>query len=120
MIRTFLGAKLHRAVVTETNVDYEGSLAIDQDLMDTVGIAPFEKILVGNQANGNRFETYAIAAARGSRTIQLNGAAALLGQVGQRLTIMTFVQLHESEWAHHVPKVLVLDAENRIVERKGF
>lgn len=119
MLRTFLHAKIHRAVVTAACADYEGSLSIDQEMMDAVGLKVHEKILVGNLHNGNRFETYAIAAESGSREIVLNGAAAHLGAKGDRLIIMSFCQLDEKEADGHHPRVIVLDEENQIMDRRG-
>lgn len=119
MQRFILNSKIHRAVVTDAHVDYEGSLSIDEDLMDMVGIAPFEKILVGNIHNGARFETYAIAAPRGSRDIVINGAAAHRGSTGDRLVIMSFAALEPDELPHHRPKIIVLDESNQIADRRN-
>ena len=80
-----LRSKIHRALVTDANVEYEGSLTIDPDLMDKVHLLPYERVVCGNLANGNRFETYAIPGKRGSREVILNGATAHLGQAGDRL-----------------------------------
>ena len=85
-----LRSKIHRALVTDANVEYEGSLTIDPDLMDKVHLLPYERVVCGNLANSNRFETYAIPGKRGNREVILNGATAHLGQAGARLTIMTF------------------------------
>jgi aspartate 1-decarboxylase len=120
MLRTLLSSKIHRAVVTDASVDYEGSLAIDIELMEECGMVPHERILVSNMANGERFETYAIEAPAGSRAIELNGAAAHLGKVGDRLTIMSFVSLEPAEMASHQPRVIVLDEGNKVVRRRGF
>jgi len=106
MILTLLKAKLHRIRVTEACLDYEGSLSLDPDDMEAVGIVPYEKILVADVENGNRFETYAIAGARGSHVCCLNGAAAHKGKVGDRLIVMAFAQFSPEEAAGHVPKVL--------------
>ncbi len=107
-----LKAKLHRARVTEGSLNYPGSLGIDQDLMELAGIVPFEKILIGNVTTGDRFETYAIAAPRGSRTICLNGAVARLGQIGDLLVIMAFCLLSPEEAARWQPKTIVLSGNN--------
>ena len=85
-----LRSKIHRALATDANVEYEGSLTIDPDLMDKVHLLPYERVVCGNLANGNRFETYAIPGKRGNREVILNGATAHLGQTGDRMTIMTF------------------------------
>ena len=113
MYSTLLKAKLHGARVTDSQLDYEGSLTIDQDLMDYVKILPYEKILVANLENGNRFETYAIAGPRGSGTICLNGATAHLGTKGDRLTIFTFGLVPTEQAAQHRPLVLRLNEKNR-------
>jgi aspartate 1-decarboxylase len=117
--RLLLHSKIHRAVVTDAHVDYEGSLSIDQDLMDACGMRPYEKILVGNIHNGSRFETYAIVAPRGSKQIIINGAAAHLGGKGDRLVIMSFASLDEQEMETHQPQSIVLDENNEIISRKG-
>jgi len=117
--RILLQAKIHRAVVTGAHVDYQGSLSIDEDLMDACGMLPFEKILVGNIHNGKRFETYAIVAPRGSKEIVLNGAAAHRGGIGDRLVIMSFASFSPEEIASHQPSMIVLDENNEIVERKN-
>src|SRR5437016_13978432 len=93
MLVHILKSKIHRAKVTGGNVQYEGSMTIDEDFMDKVGLVPFEKILCSNMANAARFETYAIPGIRGSKQIVLNGAAAHLGKRGDRLTSMRFTEL---------------------------
>ena len=100
-----LKAKLHRIKVTEACLDYEGSLTLDPDDMEAVGILPYEKILCADVENGSRFETYAIAGARGSGVCCLNGAAARLGKVGDRLIVMAFARMSEDEAADWQPKV---------------
>ena len=102
---TLLKAKLHRIRVTEACLDYEGSLALDPDDMEAVGIVPYEKILVADVENGNRFETYAIEGQRGSHVCLLNGAAAHKGKVGDRLIVMCFAQMTPEEAAGWQPKV---------------
>ena len=103
---TLLKSKLHRIKVTEANLHYEGSLTLDPDDMEAVGIVQYEKILCADVENGNRFETYAIAGRRGSHVCCLNGAAAHQGKVGDRLIVMAFAQLDESEASGFSPKVL--------------
>ena len=110
-----LKSKIHRAVVTGASVDYEGSLTIAADLAERVGLRSYERILVGNMANGERFETYVIYGKAGSGVIELNGATAHLGKPGDRLTIMAFGQYNAEEARHHQPAVIVLDATNTIV-----
>lgn len=120
MLVHILKSKLHRAQVTGANIDYEGSLSIDPDLMDKVGMLPYEKILCSNMANAARFETYAIPGQRGSREIVLNGAAAHLGKAGDRLTIMSFTELEVSEAKVWKPHVIVLGKGNLVVNERGL
>ena len=115
MTCTLLKAKLHHLRVTEANKEYEGSLTIDEDLMDAVGILNHEKVLVANLENGKRFETYALRGPRGSGVTCLNGAAAYKGTIGDRLIVLVWCQLNEIECQSHHPKVVRLDANNRIV-----
>lgn len=114
-----LKSKIHRARVTAADVNYEGSLGIDQDFMDRVGLLPFERILGSNLANGERFETYAIPAPRGSRAIILNGAVAHLGKVGDRITIMSFATVPKRKVKRWTPRVLLLGAKNETLRRRG-
>lgn len=111
-----LKSKLHMATATQTRLDYHGSLTLDPDLMDAVGIVPYEAVLVANCASGARAETYVIVGERGSRDVQPNGAMARLIHPGDRLIILTFASLEPSELEGHRPKVAVLDENNRIVE----
>jgi aspartate 1-decarboxylase len=115
MTVTLLKSKLHRIVVTESKLDYTGSLTLDEDLMDAVGILNYEKLLVANVDNGERFETYAIRGPRGSGVCCLNGAAAHKGKVGDRLIVMTWAQMPEEEARSFTPRIGVLDANNRLV-----
>jgi aspartate 1-decarboxylase len=108
-----LKAKIHHARVTQAELDYDGSLTIDSRIMDLVKIVPFEKVLVANLENGNRFETYAISGEPGSGTICLNGATARLGKVGDRIIIFTFALMSTDEAANHKPLIVRLDAKNR-------
>ncbi len=113
-----LKSKIHQAVITRTELGYEGSLTIDQDLMDSVGLLPNERILVVNATNGQRLETYAIVGERGTGVICLNGAAARRGEGGDQITIMNFGIYDEAEAAGHKPAIIILDKQNRIVQRK--
>ena len=106
MTLEILKAKLHRICVTEANLDYEGSLTLDPDDMEAVGIVPYEKILCADVENGNRFETYAITGKRGSHVCCINGAAAHQGKVGDRLIVMAFAQMSAEEADGWQPKVL--------------
>ena len=110
-----LKSKIHRATVTGASVDYEGSLTIAADLAERVGLRQYEKILVGNLANGERFETYVIYGKAGSGAIELNGATAHLGAPGDRLTIMSYAWLDEQEVATHKPAMILLDGRNHVV-----
>ena len=114
-----LKAKLHLACITDANVEYEGSLGIDVEFMEAVGIHPYEKVLVADVNNGNRFETYAIPEPFGSRRIVLNGAAARLGSIGDRVIVMSFCWLDEAkvEDGKHRPRVIHLDEHNEPVRR---
>jgi len=108
-----LKSKLHNATVTGAEPDYEGSMKIDIQLMQAVKLHPYEKILVANLANGNRFETYAIPAEPGSGTICLNGATCFLGSKGDRVIIFSFCSVPEEEAASHRPLILVLNEKNQ-------
>ena len=105
MLLEILKSKLHRIRVTEACLDYEGSLTLDPDDMEAVGIVPYEKILCADVENGNRFETYVIAGRRGSGVCCLNGAAARKGKVGDRLIVMAFANVSPEEAAGWQPKV---------------
>jgi aspartate 1-decarboxylase len=115
-----LKSKLHRAQVTESNLDYEGSLTIALDLMEKVGLQAYERILCSNMANGARFETYAIPGPRGSGAFILNGATAHLGQAGDRLTIMSFAWVDGHEAMDWKPRVIVLGDRNVIANERGL
>ena len=115
-----LKGKLHRASVSDANVEYEGSLTIDHDLMDKVRLLPFERVVCGNMANGNRFETYAIPGKRGSGDIVLNGATAHLGHAGDLLTIMFFGLLDEKSAPNHKPRIIVLGEDNTPIEERNI
>ena len=113
---TLLKSKLHRAAVTGASLHYEGSMTISSDLAQMAGILPYEKILVGNMGNGERFETYVIYGEAGAGQIQLNGATAHLGKIGDRLTIMNFGSYTPGEAAAHKPCVIVLNEKNEVVQ----
>ncbi len=112
MLIQVLKSKILRAKATDVRVDYEGSLAIDEELMDKVGMLPYEKILVGNINNGKRFETYAIPAPRGSKTFSIRGAAAHLGAPGDLLVIMSFGYVELAEAKDVKPKTITLADDN--------
>jgi len=115
-----LKSKIHRASVTAAHMSYEGSLTIDQDFMDRVGLLPYERILCGNMANGARFETYAIPGERGSGAIVLNGAVARLGKKGDRLTIMSYAVVPAARAQRWRPRVIVLGPRNQIAAERGI
>lgn len=111
-----MNSKIHRARVTESNLNYVGSITIDEDILDAVDILPNEKVAIVNNNNGARFETYVIAGERGNGKMCLNGAASRLAEIGDVIIIMTYAQLNEQEMATHSPKVAVLNEENTIIE----
>ena len=116
MIRTMLAGKIHRATVTEANVDYEGSITIDADLMDASGILPYEMVHLLDITNGARLETYAIAGKRGSGDVCVNGAAGLLVRDRDLVIIMHYVQVADEQEACDIkPKVVRVDRKNHIV-----
>ena len=116
---TLLKSKIHRAAVTGASVDYEGSLTISSDLAELVGLVEYEKILVGNLTNGERFETYAIYGEPQRGIIELNGATAHLGKIGDRITIMSFARYTPEEAAVHQPRIVLLNDKNEIVRYEG-
>jgi aspartate 1-decarboxylase len=120
MLVHLLKSKIHRAEVTAANLNYEGSMTIDRELMDKVGLLPYERILCSNMANAARFETYAIPGDRGSGEIVLNGAAAHLGKPGDRLTIMSFTEVDALEAKFWKPQVIVLGEKNAVVSERGI
>ncbi|MFH5832533.1 aspartate 1-decarboxylase [Halalkalibaculum sp. DA3122] len=109
---TMFKSKLHQMKVTESNLHYEGSITIDQELLEKAGILPYEKVQVLNITNGNRLETYTIPGERGSRTCCLNGAAARLTQVGDRIIVIAYAEMTPEEAREHKPKVVVVDEQN--------
>lgn len=113
MLRQLLKSKIHRCTVTEADVDYVGSITIDQDLIEAVDLWPGELVHIWNIANGERFETYVLAGPRGSGVICLNGAAALRAEVGHKVIVAAFA-LSETPIQ---PKVILVDEENRITRR---
>ena len=118
MQRIMLRAKIHRASVTQCDLNYEGSCGIDEDLLDAADICEFEKIELYNVNNGERFSTYAIRGKRGTGEISLNGAAARLAQLGDLLIICTYAPMNEDEVAPYKPKIVFVDEKNRITGLK--
>jgi len=117
---TLLKSKIHRATVTGASLHYEGSLTISSDLAELVDLREYEKILVGNLNNGERFETYVIHGEPRKGLIKLNGATAHLGKMGDRITIMNFGSYSTEEAATHQPRIVVLDEKNRVVRQEGI
>ncbi|HZG77023.1 MAG TPA: aspartate 1-decarboxylase [Paenibacillus sp.] len=115
MFRTMMKSKIHRAVVTEANLNYVGSITIDEDLMDAVDILPNEKVQIVNNMNGARLETYVIPGQRGEGTICLNGAAARLVQPGDVVIIISYAMMTEEQARSYKPKVAIMDGHNKIV-----
>ncbi len=116
-MRTVLNAKLHRVKVTESNLNYMGSITIDQEILDYSGIKVNEKVLVVNINNGQRFETYVIPAKRGSKTICLNGAAARLVQPDDEIIVMSFMMMKDEKIDQWEPKIVFFDEDNNIIEK---
>ena len=114
MFRTMLGGKIHRATVTEADLNYVGSITVDQDLLDAAGICVNEKVQIVHNNNGARLETYTIPGERGSGVICLNGAAARLVQKGDIVIIMSYVLMGNEEAKNHEPKVVLVNEHNKI------
>jgi aspartate 1-decarboxylase len=112
-----LKSKIHRATITEADLNYDGSLTIDRELMEAASILPFERVKVYNINNGERFDTYAIEGAPGSGIIGLNGAAARKGHVGDLIIIVTYAGYDERELVDFSPAILLCDANNKIREK---
>jgi aspartate 1-decarboxylase len=110
-----LKSKIHRATVTEANLNYDGSITIDADLMDAADILPHEQVQVLNVNNGERFDTYAIRGPRGSGILCLNGPAARLAHVGDKVIVITYAAMEREELLRHVPTVIRVDERNRIL-----
>ena len=116
MFRNMMNGKIHRATVTEANLNYVGSITIDEDLLDAVGMIANEKVQIVNNNNGARLETYIIPGERGSGVVCLNGAAARLVQKGDIVIIISYALVAEEKVAAHQPKVAIMDENNRIKE----
>ncbi len=116
MLYKVLKAKLHWVRVSSKDLNYEGSIVIDRDMMEEAGILPYESVLVVNVETGDRFETYAIPGGKGE--IKVNGGTARLAEVGDRLIIMTFAWMSPEEAREHRPKVLIFNDRNEVLARK--
>ena len=115
MQRFMLKSKIHRATVTDADLHYEGSISIDEKLLEEAGIAPYEQVAIYDVDNGERFTTYAIKGKRDSGTICLNGAAARLGHVGDKIIIMAYCRMEDDEARRHQPIKILVDDQNHIV-----
>ena len=115
-----LKSKIHRATVVQSELDYVGSITVDEDLMDASGIYEYEKVQIADVNNGNRFETYVIAGERGLGMICLNGAAAHMVSLGDKIIIMSYAQMEPSEIKDNKPKVVFVDDENKITRVTNY
>ncbi|WP_259545166.1 aspartate 1-decarboxylase [Heyndrickxia sp. FSL K6-6286] len=120
MFRTMMNGKIHRATVTEANLNYVGSITIDEDILDAVGMVANEKVQIVNNNNGARLETYIIPGKRGSGVICLNGAAARLVQVGDIVIIISYALIQEDKIKNHQPKIAILDENNHISQMISY
>jgi len=120
MLVTMLKGKIHRAKVVQAELDYVGSITVDEDLLDAAGIYEYEKVQIVDINNGNRFETYTIAGKRGSGLICLNGAAARQVQTGDKIIIMAYAAMDTSEVENHPPRVVFVDDDNKIVRTTRY
>jgi aspartate 1-decarboxylase len=116
--RQILKSKVHQAIVTETDLDYEGSLTLDEGLMKAADLVPFEQVHVFNISNGERFVTYLIKGKKDSGVVGVNGAAAHKASVGDRLIIVSYTIMDDEEISYFIPKIIVVDEENKIKLRK--
>jgi aspartate 1-decarboxylase len=114
MQRHMLKSKIHRATITAADLHYQGSLTVDEELLDAADLVPYEQVQIANVSNGERFLTYVIPGPRGSGVMQLNGAAARLGMPGDLVIVMSYGMVSEAELEQHTPRVVFVDAQNRI------
>lgn len=114
---TVFKSKIHRATITGAELDYEGSISIDRDLLDTAGILVYERVQVVNLNNGKRFETYVIEGKRGSGEVMLNGPAARLGLPGDLVIIISYASMTPEEAENLVPRIVLVDSENRPIDK---
>ncbi|MCS7187584.1 MAG: aspartate 1-decarboxylase [Armatimonadetes bacterium] len=120
MFRILCKSKIHRAIVTDANLNYEGSLTLDPILMEAAGLVPFEQVHVLNLNNGARFETYLIEGERGSGTVCVNGAAARLVQVGDPIIVLAYALVPEEELPNFRPRIVFVNERNQVVETKAM
>ena len=116
-MRTMLKSKIHRATITEANIQYEGSITIDKDLMEAADILPYEQVHVLDIDNGSRLETYAIEGERGSGAICINGAAARLVSAGDKVIIISYQTVSEADAANLVPKLVYVNSQNAVIHK---
>ncbi|PKN75238.1 MAG: aspartate 1-decarboxylase [Candidatus Cloacimonetes bacterium HGW-Cloacimonetes-2] len=116
MLRQILLSKIHRATVTECDLNYNGSISIDQDLLDASGMREFERVEVFNINNGARFSTYVILGKRGSGEIGINGAAARLAMAGDKVIIINYGMMDDREAANHRPTIVIVDEQNKVIK----
>lgn len=114
MLRKILGVKLHGLVVTGKNINYQGSLTLDKNIMIKAGLKPYEAVIVININNGSRFETYLLPGNKGQ--VILNGGAARLGEIGDKLIVLSFVYLNENELSSFKPKIILFNENNEIID----
>jgi aspartate 1-decarboxylase len=118
MLRLMLRSKIHRATVTDANLDYEGSLTVDENLLEAAGILPYEQVMVSNINNGERFETYVIPSGKpGSGVICLNGPTARKGVIGDRVVIFCYEYYNEQELKTYKPMIVRVDEKNRLIKK---
>ena len=117
MLKEYLKSKIHKATINEANLNYTGSIEIDEEIMESSNIKEFEKVLIADIDNGNRFDTYVIKGKWGEKKIGLNGAAARLGEIGDRIIIMSFALLDEKEEKDFKPQIVILDEKNNIISK---
>lgn len=119
MERVMFKSKIHRATITQADVNYEGSITLDQDLLEAAGMLPYEQVHVWNVTRGTRLQTYTLVGERGSGVVCINGAAAHLMHPGDLVIIATFANMKEADAAKHEPTVVFVDGDNRIRELNG-
>jgi len=117
MLKEFLYSKIHRATVTDANLNYVGSITIDEDLLELADIKEWQKVEILDINNGERFQTYAIKGQRGSKCFCLNGAAARKVQKGDKIIIITYAMLTDEELKEHSPKIVLLDDKNNVIKK---
>jgi len=118
MLRCMLRAKIHMATITESNIAYEGSITIDEAILKSAGMLPYEQVMISNVNNGERFETYIIPGKKNSGEICLNGPTARKGVVGDKIIIFCYNYFEESEIPDFSPRIVHVDAKNRVSEKK--